>query len=61
MSTNEIVSLISTIGFPIVCCFFMWKYISGTMKEFMKTIQENTQVTQKLCDKLDGKGGDHLV
>ena len=61
MNPNEIVTLISTIGFPIVCCFFMWKYISSTMKEFMKTIQENTQVTQKLCDKLDGKDGDRLV
>ena len=61
MTPNEIVTLISTIGFPIVCCIFMWKYISNTMKEFMKTIEENTRVTQKLCDKLDGKGSDNVV
>lgn len=61
MNVNEIVTLISTIGFPIVCCIFMWKYISTSMKEFMKTVEENTRVTQKLCDKLDGKDGDKLV
>lgn len=61
MDINEIVTLISTIGFPIVCCIFMWKYISTSMKEFMKTVEENTRVTQKLCDKLDGKEGDKLV
>ena len=61
MTINEITALISGIGFPIVCCIFMWKYISGTMKEFMETVKENTKVTQKLCDKLDGKDGDKLV
>ena len=61
MSVNEIAALISSIGFPIVCCIFMWKYISTSMKEFMKTVEENTRVTQKLCDKLDGKESDRLV
>lgn len=22
------VSLISSVGFPIVCCFFLWRYIN---------------------------------
>ena len=61
MSVNEIAALISSIGFPIVCCIFMWKYISTTIKEFMKTVEENTRVTQKLCDKLDSKEVDKLV
>lgn len=61
MDISQIVTLISTIGFPIVCCIFMWKYISTTMKEFMETVKENTAVTQKLCDKLDMKSGDKLV
>ena len=33
-----IVSLIGSLGFPIVCCVFLWKYINETMKEFTKTM-----------------------
>ena len=55
-----IVSLIGSLGFPIVCCFFLWKYINETMKEFTKTMSENTMMLAKLCEKLDidaNKGG----
>lgn len=47
------VTLIGTLGFPIVCCVFMWKYINTTMKDFTKTIEENTKMLNKLCDRLD--------
>ncbi len=47
------VSLIGSLGFPIVCCVFMWKYINTTMKDFTKTIEENTKMLNKLCDRLD--------
>lgn len=53
---NEITTLVSTLGFPIVCCVFMWKYINTTMKEFTKTMSENTALLQKLIDKLDKRG-----
>lgn len=53
---NELTTLISTLGFPIVCCVFMWRYINTTMKEFTKTMSENTTLLQKLIDKLDDKG-----
>lgn len=53
-STVEIIcSLITTVGFPIVCCIFLWKYISETMKEFTKSINANTQMLSRVCDKLD--------
>lgn len=54
---NEITTLISTLGFPIVCCVFMWRYINTTLKEFTKTMTENTALLQKLIDKLDDKKG----
>lgn len=50
---ETIVSLIGSLGFPIVCCVFMWKYINTTMKDFTKTIEENTKMLNKLCDRLD--------
>lgn len=57
-----VVSMIGSLGFPIVCCFFMWKYINETMKEFTKTMTENTKMLTRMCDRLDAwfdKGGDH--
>ena len=54
---ETLVSLIGSLGFPIVCCFFLWKYINETMKEFTKTMTENTLMIQKLVDKLDDLDG----
>lgn len=47
------VSLIGSLGFPIVCCFFLWKYINETMKEFTKIMSDNTIMLQKLCERMD--------
>lgn len=59
MDTNTVVSLISSVGFPIVCCFFMWRYINTTLKDFTATMAENTKMISKLCDKLESSiGGD---
>lgn len=55
MDANEIISMISTIGFPIVACVFMWKYNTTTLKEVINTINENTRMISKLCEKLEGK------
>ena len=48
-----ITNLIGSLGFPIVSCFFLWKFINETMKEFTRSITENTKTLNKLCDKLD--------
>ena len=56
MDTNiiEIVStMIGSLGFPVVCCWFMWKYINTTMKDFTNTMTENTKMLNKICDRLD--------
>ena len=45
---NEIVTAISSIGFPIVACCCMAWYINNTMKEFTDTMQNNTSALEKL-------------
>lgn len=53
METETIVSLISSVGFPIVCCYFMWTYINTTLADFSKLMSENSASLDKLCDKID--------
>lgn len=53
MEIETAVSLVSSVGFPIVCCFFMWKYINTTLKDFTNTMNENTKMIAKLCEKLE--------
>ena len=64
---QEIVQLVSTVGFPIVFCLLMWKYVSeqttqtreiiteftATMREFKLTMIENNRLMTIICDKLD--------
>ena len=50
---NTISTLVGSIGFPIVSCIFLWKYINETMKSFTETMNENTKMLTKLCDKFD--------
>jgi preprotein translocase subunit YajC len=61
MDANTTVSLISTLGFPIVCCFGMAWYIvkrqdkSDSVVESLKeTVSENTTVMRLLIEKLGG-------
>ena len=37
---EQVVSLISSVGFPIVCVMFLWKYVNSTLKEFTQTMHE---------------------
>lgn len=48
MDVQTLTTLISTVGFPIVCVIFMWKYISTTMKEVSKAIDNNTLAITEL-------------
>lgn len=56
---NEIVQMISSVGFPIVMCVIMFKYtydLNTQHKEesekFTEALNANTLVLQKLCDKI---------
>ena len=57
---NDIVSVISTVGFPIAMCVGMGYYLvkkdeahNAESKEFTEALNKNTLVLQKLCEKLD--------
>lgn len=52
---ENIMTLVGSLGFPIVCCFFMWKYINETMKEFTAKIEANTLALTTLCERLTSK------
>lgn len=43
MDVNELVTLIGSLGFPIVACIFLFKFLTQTMKE-------NTAALDKLSD-----------
>lgn len=57
---QEIVNLISTVGFPIVFCLLMWKYFSEQNKQlqevitdFKVTMLENNRLLTYLCNHLN--------
>lgn len=52
MNVNDICTVISSVGFPIVACIAMGWYVNTTMKEFIKTIQENTIALKELQNHL---------
>lgn len=53
MDISTIVSLIGSLGFPIVCCGVCFYFINTTMKEFQKTMQDNTKMIEKLIAKIN--------
>lgn len=53
MDANVITTLISSVGFPIVCCCAMAWYIQNTVKELTSVIHNNTIVLEKILTKLD--------
>lgn len=50
---DVLVSLVGSLGFPIVCCYFMWRYINTTLKEFTEMMHKNNESITQLCDKID--------
>ena len=53
MDINAIVSIVSTVGFPIVCCLGMAYYINTTLKELTKVMNEHTVAIEKLTNIID--------
>lgn len=54
MDISAITHAISSVGFPIVCVVFMWKYINTTVKELTEVIRNNTEILKKI----EGQIGD---
>ena len=48
MATNDIVSIVGSLGFPIVCCGACFWFINQTMKDLNKRTEENTASLNKL-------------
>jgi len=47
MDPNAVTNLISSIGFPIVCCGALFWYNTKTMKEFSTEIRSSIEVLSK--------------
>lgn len=45
---NDIINLISSLGFPIASCVFLAWYVSTTLKEFQHIIIDNSKALQEL-------------
>ena len=59
---QDIVTLITNLGFPIAVCIMMMMYIreltkehKAETKEFTEALNKNTVILQKLCDQLDAE------
>mgnify|MGYP003289852812 CR=1 FL=1 len=57
---QDIVNIISSVGFPIVFCLLLWKYISDSTRQltevitdFKVTMMENNRLLMTICNKLE--------
>lgn len=48
MELNAIVSVISTLGFPIVCCVALFWMINKNLKALASAVEKNTEATANL-------------
>lgn len=48
MDYNTIVTLVGSLGFPIVSCIALFWMMNTTMKEFKETVSENTKAMTEL-------------
>lgn len=57
MDLNTVMSAISTVGFPIVCCgvlFYQNNKLSETLGELKDTLTENTTMLKIITSKMKG-------
>lgn len=48
MELDTITALIGSLGFPIAACVFLAWFMTSQLKEFRKSIEENTEVVKEL-------------
>lgn len=61
MGVNEVMQAVSTVGFPIVACVFLFKQntkLSETIGDLKSTLTENTTLLKIMINKLDDKKGE---
>lgn len=54
MEVNDIISLIGSLGFPIVACIFLFKYMTQTMKENTKALDNLSDTIAELKITMQG-------
>lgn len=59
MSAETIISLVSSVGFPIVACIAMFSYMTKTIKEIQTALTNNTMALEKLRLKLGKEDADN--
>ena len=59
MDLNTVVTLIGSLGFPIVMCLLLFYYMSKTLKEMQTSINNNTNAITQLTAELKLSKGDH--
>lgn len=52
MDANELTALITSVGFPIVAYFWMFKSYNEVLQGVQKSINDNTLIIQKLIDEM---------
>lgn len=65
MTVNEIVGIISNVGFPIACVIIMFFQNTKHIDKMTEAVNNNTRVLERLCgiigidmEKITSKGGD---
>ena len=61
MDVNAVMQAVSTVGFPIVACIFLFKQnnkLSETIGDLKSTLTENTTLLKIMINKLDDKKGE---
>lgn len=62
MDINSIVTVIGSVGFPIVACCGMAWFIATTFSDFNDLMTKNNVLTEELIAMLkDNKGGDGVA
>lgn len=53
MDVSALLQVIKELGFPIVCCFLLWKNNTQTLKEVTESMNKNTIMLEKIFTVLD--------
>ena len=63
MDYNAILTLVGSLGFPIVACIALFWMMNTTMKEFKETVAENTKAMIELVTivkEISGRGDENV-
>lgn len=50
---SQVIQGISTVGFPIVACYYLYKMITDTLTRYGEKLDKNTEALNRIADKLD--------